>query len=263
MKFDGSLLSDYPGEDQIVIHYLVHSCVALRFRDRLLLFDYASSLFHRGENETASEGQTGKEDFLGLCSMDDIAGLEVYIFSSHRHGDHYSPELFSLEPSSHIHYFSSFDIPLPRTDHEIHICTPEGWVSGGGIRVFSGPSSDEGVAFWVEVDDKVIYYSGDNAFWDWNKCRVAEGYFKEYLQPFIDLNKHVDVAFSVADPRCYETHYGGISDISTFLDIGLLVPIHNFGDFSHHEKMRVLVQKKHPDQQYFAITGPGQVYTVS
>jgi hypothetical protein len=256
MIIDKRLLVPHIDSAEIVVNYLAHSTVAIRTGLKLMIFDYPF-------NPSVDEGKTDALDFMGLCSLSDIDHLEVFIFASHRHGDHYSPHIFELPVRRNLHYFMSFDISLPSTGHEVNVCNPHEWVESNGVKVFSGPSSDEGVAFFVEAggnkkESKTIYYSGDNAFWDWNKCRVPEGYFKDYLQPFIDLNQKVDVAFTVADPRCFETHYGGIFDISTFLEIGLLVPIHNFGDFTHHKKMEKLVKMKHRDQNYFNITGPGE-----
>ena len=249
MYFDERILAPELPDNMVAINYHSHSCVLLRHQRRLFLFDFCMKT------------PFDKDSFLGLCPLDAVEGFDVYILNSHVHGDHWTSSLLDLPKCEKLHYFLSFDIPIPKTDHEITSCQPNQWHEASGIRVFTPPSSDEGVAFLVEVPGLTVYHSGDNAFWDWESCRVAEGYFKEWLQPVIAQKRAIDVAFQVADPRCFETHYGGIHDISNFLDIGLLVPIHNFNDFSHQDKIRNLVKEKHPEQEYWHIEGPGQFMT--
>ena len=245
MYFDERVLDlDLP-DNVVAINYHSHSCVILRHQKRLFLFDYCQ------------KASFDKDSFLGLCLLEKLKPFDVYIFNSHVHGDHWTASVLDLPPSEKLHYLLSFDIPISKTEHKVVSCQVNQWHEIGEIKVFTPPSSDEGVAFLVEAPGLTIYHSGDNAFWDWESCRVAEGYFKEWLQPVIDQEKNIDVAFQVADPRCFETHYGGIHDITRFLDIGLLIPIHNFNDFSHQEKMRDLVKEKHPQQDYWHITGPG------
>ncbi len=246
MYFDKRILTDDLADNEVAINYFAHSSVFLRHGKRLFVFDYANP------------ASFPKKTFLGLCPIEAVEKFDVYILSSHVHGDHWSSTVLDLPKRDGLHYALSFDIPVGKTEHSFVSCTANKWHEIGDIRLFTPPSSDEGVAFLIEAPGLTIYHSGDNAFWDWQAERVASGYFKEWLQPVIDLNKNIDVAFQVADPRCHETHYGGIHDISTFLKIDLLVPIHNFNDFSHQEKMRDLVKEKHPRQNYWHITGNGK-----
>jgi len=250
MVFDERLLTDELGDHRVGLLYLAHSAVVLRHRRRLLVFD------------AAVPRPFPADSFLGLCPLHAVDDFDVTLFHSHGHGDHWSPRVLDLPPRPGLRYVLSFDIDAPKTPHLVTVCRPTGWTKADDLDVFAGPSSDEGVAFLVAVPDgPTVYFSGDNAFWDWEACRTAEGWYRQWMQPFIDQGRTVDVAFQVADPRCSETHYGGIHDVSTYLDIGLLVPIHNFGDFSHAGRMRDLVAAKHPDQAYWHVTGNGQYRT--
>lgn len=239
----GAVLGDLPSGEMALL-FVAHSCVLVRVGTTLLLFD------------PARPGPSGS--FFGLGPLERLEGFQTHVFFSHGHADHYTPQAFSLPVRRDLFFHVAPDMDVPRSDHFVTVHEPGAWRGVGSVRIFTGPSSDEGVAWLVEVEGRRIYHSGDNAFWDWDANRTARGWYRAWLQPFISQGGRVDVAFQVADPRCHETHYGGIADLSDFLDVGLLVPIHNFGDFSHAQRIRDLVLRRHPGQDYWDLRGAGE-----
>lgn len=231
--------------DAVAINYLFHSCLLVRIRKVLMLFDFAMP------------GDHPADSLLGLFPLELLEPYELFVFASHAHLDHFSPAIFEMPARDKTHLFVGDDIEPTPSRQDVVVCRPGEWQERAGARVVAFRSSDEGVAFLVEVEGLRFYHSGDNGFWDKEKGLSVEQGFRPFLQPIMDTKKSFDVAFQVADPRFPESHYGGIHDVSAFLDIGLLVPIHNFNDFSHHGTMRDLVAANHPGQDYWDIEDNG------
>ena len=97
-------------------------------------------------------------------------GIPLLVFSSHRHEDHFKPEIFALNAQA---FLLGKDISLSArnrvrwglSDETADKCT----VLGGGeavsplpgVRVEALPSTDEGVAFLVTADGTAVFHAGD------------------------------------------------------------------------------------------------------
>jgi hypothetical protein len=140
--------------------------------------------------------------------------------------------------------------PAAAGPRDVVVARPAAWNDVAGFKVFAAPASDAGVAYLVELPGCTVYHSGDNAYWNWRGDGVPARDFGPWVRPFAELRRRVDVAFQVADPRLDGRGFGGVVDLPSFLDVGLLVPIHNFGDFSKREAMRAAVAAAHPGVRF-------------
>ena len=127
------------------VTYLGHSGFLLEMEDALFLFDY-----YQGS----------------LPEMDPEKTL--FVFVSHVHYDHYNPDILKLRRQrQNIWYLFSDDVPMPDEQKQVIRLSPEEERRVNGIRVRTLPSTDEGVAFWIEYHGIVIYHAGDLNWWHW------------------------------------------------------------------------------------------------
>jgi len=163
---------------------------------------------------------------------------KVFVFVSHRHPDHFNPDIFSLCKSHpNVTYFISDDIYESRVKESI----PFGYqmVHPGDdlfittrFRVKALPSTDCGVAFLVGVNGRNIFHAGDLNAWVWEGMTENEVYgmtrrFAEYtssLKPF-----NIDTAFLPLDTRQGIYSFLGFDYYMRHFKIAHAIPMHFFG----------------------------------
>ena len=234
------------------ITYIAHSGFLAELEHTLLLFDY-----YQGE----------LPDFPGDKTL--------FVFASHRHPDHFNPDIFRLaEGRDHVFFVLSHDIwksrvPDGQKSRTVHLKAGEEW-SRSGVMVKTLRSTDEGVAFLVQADGKMVYHAGDLNDWrgdgepeDWNR-RMAEK-FRRYIEPLRGV--HMDAAFVPLDPR-QEEHYAlGLDYFLTLADYGdaregaeKIYPMHCWDDYGIIERWL----SEHPDNpakgRIVKITGRGEAF---
>ncbi|GHU79731.1 hydrolase [Clostridia bacterium] len=200
------------------IWYLYHSGFAVKTDGHFLVFDYWRD----------TPKGAGLES--GVINPDELLDEDVIVFASHRHGDHYNPEILSWQGKiPKLRLILSDDIPavdgavmmgkrqiLPRDDFMLETFT----------------STDEGVAFLIETDGLRIYHAGDLNWWHWEEetgkynAEMAANYKSQ-----IDLlaDKPVDIAFVPVDPRLEAQYHWGIDYLMRAVDVRYAVPMH-YGD---------------------------------
>ena len=131
------------------ITYIHHSSFLVEDSEFYLLFDY-----FQGKVPELSEEKP------------------LYVFASHRHGDHFSRVIFELEKvHPNICYILSSDIKAKQVPAEFLSKTTflgknmEERI--GDLVVETFHSTDEGVAFLVTAGGKTIYHAGDLNDWTW------------------------------------------------------------------------------------------------
>jgi L-ascorbate metabolism protein UlaG (beta-lactamase superfamily) len=202
------------------IWHLTHSSNAIKLANKLIIFDYPLA-----EKEVTDTD--GIEN--GFIIPDQINKEDVYVFVSHGHQDHFSPGIFGWKDKiKRIKFIVSSDIcdypndALLVAPNEIHKIDD--------IRFKTYSSTDCGVAFSLFIGDKHLYYSGDNAFWNWAGSIDDDKYYEEALTQ-IDGSKPIDLAFQVCDPRLEKNGAGGIYVFAHHFAPEILVPLHLFGDY--------------------------------
>ena len=128
------------------ITYIAHSGFLAELEHTILLFDY-----YQGE-------------------VPELPGdKKLYVFASHRHPDHFNPEIFQLaKDREQVWYVLSHDIWKSRVPEEwkartVHLKPGTEW-EHEGVGVQTLRSTDEGVAFLVQAEGKTLYHAGDAAF---------------------------------------------------------------------------------------------------
>ena len=174
--FTGNLNKLLEGS-KAVVWSLGHSAFAVKTKSHFLIFDYV----YKTEKQ-----EKGLSD--GYINTAEIEDENVYVFSSHRHGDHYSPHILDWQNQlKNIKYIFGWKA---RQD-ESHIrALRHDHVLVDDIEIWTLRSTDEGVGFLIKVDSLFVYHAGDHAYWDEPK----ETYTNEidYIAQFTD---HTDIAF--------------------------------------------------------------------
>lgn len=205
------------------ITYIHHSSFCVEDENRVFLFDY----------------------FLG-----DIPEFhkdaEIFVFASHKHPDHFSLDIFELSKKyGHVTYFLGNDIKLNDKylkRKEIDLKVKKDIVSikrhtktrFRGIQVEALDSTDQGVAFVVTYDEKVLYHGGDLNWWDWKEVKPEENaQMKDKYQNEIDIisGRHIDVAFVPVDPRLEESYALGIHYFMKQTDTDVVFPMHFWREY--------------------------------
>jgi len=208
--------------------YIHHSCFLLETESASLLFDYT-------------------EGALPPFAVN----KSLYIFSTHRHGDHFSEKIFSLgQGVANIQYLLSFDIPKERIpdvlEKNVHFLEINSSYLVGELKILTFKSTDEGIALVIEVEGKTIYYAGDLNHWHWEgepewwNLQMA----KDYLAEVEKLPKKLDLAFVPVDPRLGKSFSLGSVELLAHSAVSLLVPMHFWGDFSVCEKLQETTSTK-------------------
>jgi len=201
------------------VTYLNHSGFLIEFGETAFLFDYY------------------KHDIPDLSRF-----MNVYVFVSHKHADHYNPDIFLLKDMyDNVFYILSEDIrlidqfenkELKKEDvlfvkedmyYEMHD------FFGNKLHIQTIHSTDEGVAFYLEYKKKTIYHAGDLNLWVWQE--ESKSYNDQMRKSFSDqmeklAGKHIDVAFAPLDPRQEDDYALGMLALLKIADIKNIFPMH-------------------------------------
>lgn len=204
------------------ITYIHHSSFLVELDHTLLLFDY-----------------TGGP--LPQLNPD----KELAVFSSHRHGDHFSPVIFDLAGQHpKVLYILSDDIWQNRVPQALYGHT-EFIGSGetldlaecGGLHITTFKSTDEGVAFLVQCDGVTLYHAGDLNDWRWNS-EADEWNGKMHTRYMHELEQIrsggfcPEVAFLPLDGRLEEWFYLGLHEYMEQIGAGTVFPMHFWDDYT-------------------------------
>ncbi len=139
---------------EAIVWSLGHCGFAVKTRSRLLVFDYFSRGWPRPERPSLANGFVDPEE---------IKDLEVVVFVSHSHGDHFDPVILGWRPTiKNLRYVFGWnagkgegivDLPAPRATKAID-----------GMEIFTVNDEHDDVpevAYMVKVDGLAIYHSGD------------------------------------------------------------------------------------------------------
>ena len=119
----------------------------------------------------------------GVIDPKELAEKNVIVFVSHNHDDHFNPVVFEWQKTiPNIRYILSNDIPeIPNAI----MIGPDDTVEQEDLVVKTYRSTDEGVAFLVQIDGLAIYHAGDLNWWHWEgepetyNIKMADDYKKQ------------------------------------------------------------------------------------
>lgn len=207
------------GKLGIDVWYLFNSGFALKYGERLLIFDcYNSSPYKK------RQGLDG-----GVIDPQELRELDVAVFSSHAHMDHFVPGILKWgREIPRLRYVLSYDIDARQTAN-VTTAYPDASYMVEDMRVRTLKSNDEGVAFAVEMDGLKIYHGGDLNWWHWEgepeeeNRAMAEAY-KAALEKLRD--ERFDIAFVPVDPRLENEYLWGLDYFMQTVDARIVFPMH-------------------------------------
>ena len=166
------------------VHYLGGNSWAVRVGRRLLVFDYVQATGPASPDSGAGRGLA-----RGSIGPADLDSLDVFVFVTHQHADHYDSVIYGWRRHARfIRYFFGWRAGSDPTHH--YLVGPRAGVDVGGVRVRTVNSHQDGVpevAYLVQVDGWTIYHNGDY------RGEIREDF--TYLRGFAD---RVDLAFLVS-----------------------------------------------------------------
>lgn len=215
---------------QSEIYHLFHSGAAVRFKDKLFVFDYF-------KDEPQQEKALASALEKGIIREESFKNIEeAYIFVSHSHHDHYNKVIFEWEKyCDQVNYILAAEVepePEIKSKENLHLMEKDEELKLKNVNISSYGSTDEGVSFLVELDDFSIFHAGDLNWWKWKKfsAKVQKREAREYKREVDKLKgKQIDIAFVPVDPRLEEHYYLAGEYFINEIKPALFIPIH-FGD---------------------------------
>lgn len=198
------------------ITFIDHSGFLVELEKHVLLFDY-----YKGE-------------------IPDIPGKSWIVFASHFHQDHFNPEIFKLRKRyEDIRFVLSKDIYKHRKNmlkgqEPYELVKSHETRDFGDFKVETYFSTDEGVAFYVEIEGRHIYHAGDLHWWHWIGEPDADNLYMEktFKKEMEALAKHMmDVSFMLLDPRQEGAYHLGMDWFLEHVDTKHVFPMHMWGGF--------------------------------
>ena len=216
-----------------MIYYIYHSGFAVELKKNILIFDF----YKFNENKKV-------EKFFFIDNFLRKNNKKIYIFSSHSHYDHFNKEIFKwLEINEDIKYILSDDIKTYK--HKNFYFTREGKnLKLDDLEILTFGSTDLGSSFYVNVENKNIFHSGDLHFWHWEDDTLEEQ--KTMYEKYISIVRQIkglasiDYAFVPVDPRLGVNTFEGVEIFYKELKPKVIIPMHFSEDYS---KMNELIKK--------------------
>lgn len=199
------------------VTYIYHSCFLVETDRFYYLFDYEKG---------------------GIPEMD--AEKPIFVLSSHGHGDHYNPEIFSMLADvgmRSVRAILSDDMEAPAHVPTLLVSPGKTYDLGEKQALTAFRSTDLGVAFLIEDSETRIYHAGDLNDWVWEEesesynaqmtidYRTQIDLLSEYLQ-----DRELDAAFVVLDPRQEADYDRGLCYFLEHVPAKQVYPMHDWGN---------------------------------
>ena len=159
----------------------------------------------------------------------------LFVFASHRHGDHFSRAIFDLaDQRRNVTYILSDDIWRRQVPEEL-------------------------------LEGKAIYHAGDLNNWVWegepekDNQKMSERYHGELAKL---AGRHIDVAFMLIDPRQEKDFYLGMDDFMRMVGADVVFPMHFWGDFEAAARFKALPCAKDYQDRIREIHRTGECFIV-
>lgn len=160
---------------------------------------------------------------------------KLYVLSTHSHYDHFVPEILSWkEINPNITYIFSKDIlheGKAQADDAIYLDKLETYKDSIlSIKAFG--STDIGVSFLINTDNKQIFHAGDLNNWHWNEestqdeVSEAENFYHRELSLLANEVKHLDLAMFPIDPRLGKDYMKGAQEFINTIKTDIFAPMH-------------------------------------
>lgn len=243
------------------VTYIYHSGFAVELETCVLLFDYYKGELPHWEKEKP-----------------------IYVFVSHKHGDHFSLKIFDLVSQyDNVHFFLSSDVKLSEKYLEKNHISPavkEKITTIGKNQKLSFPaeeaetkmvpltietlrSTDEGVAFIVEIEGRTLYHAGDLNWWHWEgePSPFNEDMERDYKKEIDDINgRNFDLAFVPLDPRLGDAYGLGMDYFLSHTEAKRIFPMHLWEEYGYIGKYKCTEIGSRFNENIIEISAPGQEF---
>lgn len=191
---------------------------------------------------------------------------KAYIFASHRHEDHFNPYILNWQGD--VEWILSDDIQI-ESANKIHYVEANCRYVMDELICETLTSTDEGVAFMVQVEGLSIYHGGDLNWWHWEgeNSEIENKDAKEaFLNEMLKLSgRSFDLAFVPLDPRQNAQFSWGMLTFFKRVMVKLVFPMHMWGDYAVIDRFLSLdeaieyrdkiVRIKHANQIFEVVKG--------
>lgn len=206
------LLQEQLDEKEAYIWYLSHSGYAIKTKTTVLIFDY----WQEGRDNKNEDDPPLFSLANGRINPEEIKELDVYVFVTHAHLDHYDDVIFEWENKvKNISYIFGWQAKDDPSYH--YLPGPRSELNLEGVQISTINETHDGlsgVCYLVKVDGICLYFSGD---YGWAMLDSYQNDF-DYLST---KAKSIDVAF------LYPCYYQDDSKL-----VKLEIPVHFIQKFS-------------------------------
>lgn len=222
------------------VTYIDHSGFMIELVHTILVFDY-----YRGEIPAFDQSK------------------KVYVFASHTHQDHFNREI--LDWQGDIQWILSKDIRIKPTD-KIHQVKANSSYIIDELKCETLHSTDQGVAFMVNVEGVSIYHAGDLNWWHWEgensdgENKTAKNAFLKEMDKLKD--RTFDLAFVPLDPRQEKQFSWGMLAFLKSADAKLVFPMHMWEDYAVIERFLALDEAEAYKDKIVKIEHMNQLFTI-
>lgn len=194
----------------------------------------------------------------------------LYVFASHHHEDHFSPEVFKeARPGRQVHFILSSDIFQSRVPEELRemalFVKPYETYELEGLRLATLKSTDDGVAFLIECEGRRFYHAGDLNCWVWEGApKWQNDQMKEAYKNELKLleGKAIDVAFVPLDPRQDADFDLGMRYFFEAAGAEHVFPMHMWGDYTVVPLFKSTPTYREYAPRVMDVKEPGQVFEI-
>ncbi|MCI9224607.1 MAG: MBL fold metallo-hydrolase [Acutalibacter sp.] len=194
----------------------------------------------------------------------------LYVFASHHHEDHFSPEVFKeARPGRQVHFILSNDIFQSRVPEELReaalFVKPYETYELEGLRLATLKSTDDGVAFLIECESRRFYHAGDLNCWVWEGApKWQNDQMKEAYKNELKLleGKAIDVAFVPLDPRQDADFDLGMRYFFEAAGAEHVFPMHMWGDYTVVPLFKSTPTYREYAPRVMDVKEPGQVFEI-
>ena len=227
--------------------YMGHAGYAIQTRNNLLIFDYFPG------------GRLPNEPALcnGYIDPKEITGMNVTVFVSHEHGDHFAPEIFEWAGTvPNIRYVMGCSA---ETEVPYDLVNPRQTADFDGIQVRTIESNDSGVGFLVEVDGLTIYHAGDHA----NRLQDFSGPYCAEIDWLAETGTRPDIALMPVSGCGFgdqEAVRMGVNYALEKLQPSVFIPLHSLNNEYKYEEFIGRCRNEFPGIRMVAPTHRGDHY---
>jgi L-ascorbate metabolism protein UlaG (beta-lactamase superfamily) len=175
-------LKEDMNEGEAMVWFLGHSGWAVKTQNHFLVFDYFCD--HRTQPPDDSCLSSG------YIVPEELGYENVTVFCTHRHGDHYSEDIFTWrEELTSINYVLCWNPPGLRDEYEY--IPVHGSKEIDGMNIYVNYSTDLDGGYLVEVDGLTIWHMGDHA----NGEEQLMTAFTDEVDLIADRTEKIDILF--------------------------------------------------------------------